>query len=255
MPATRWDALLFARAIAMAVIALGLVLLVTAATDEGGVPWLVRVARTLPLAPLCSALGAWVALTPALVRGEALALQALGRSPAQIGAAAVVGAALVALVVAAAIGMSRAIDVAGFYPLITHPSAWRWTDGNFVDEGRGLRVLADGALQSVDAVRRTTDAPLVPRHGRASAALAMASAGVALPMLVAQSILIGREGFRQGPRPSGRRWVVAACVGAVVGSVLLFQAAAARRVPAMTGALPPLALLGLAVRRYTREAA
>ena len=59
MRATRWDALLFARAVGMALVALGVALLVTAATDEGGVSWLGRAARTIPLAPVCSALGAW----------------------------------------------------------------------------------------------------------------------------------------------------------------------------------------------------
>jgi hypothetical protein len=239
----------------MALVALGVALLVTAATDEGGVSWLGRVARTLPLAPLCGALGAWVALAPVLVRGEALALQALGRSPAQIGAAAVAGAALVAVLVACAIGVSATIDVTGFYPLVTHSSAWRWNSGNFVDEGRGLRVLADGALEGIEAVRQTTGASPVPRHGRAAAALAMACAGVALPMLVAQTLLGNRDGNRPATSLRRRRWVAVASAAAVVGSVLFFQAAAARRVPAVTGAAPTLALLAFAVRRYRSEEA
>ncbi len=251
---TRWDAILFARAVGMAVVALAVALLVTAATDEGGVSWLGRVARTLPLTPLCCALGAWVALAPTLVRGEALALQALGRSPAQIGAAAVAGAGLVALVVACAIGTDRAVDVTGFYPLITHPSAWRWVDGNFVDDARGLRVLADGALESFGTVHRVAGDSPVPPHGRAAAALAMVAAGIALPMLVAQAVLLGSDGVRQGPAPRGRRWVVVASAVAVIGSVLFFQAAAARRVPAAMGALPPAVLLAFAVRRYLNEA-
>jgi hypothetical protein len=164
----------------------------------------------------------------------------------------VAGAALVAVLVACAIGTSRVLDVTGFYPLVTHPSAWRWADGNFVDEGRGLRVLADGALEGIDAVRRVTEASPVPRHGRAAAALAMACAGLALPMMVSQTLL-GGEGPRRGFRAPPRAWIAAGCAAAVVGSVLLFQAAAARRVPAVTGALPPLVLLVFAARRYRAE--
>jgi hypothetical protein len=257
MPPTRWDALLFARAAGMAAVALAVAWLVTAATDEGGVPWLGRVARTLPLAPLCSAVGAWAALAPVLLRGEALALQSLGRSPAQVGAAAVAGAALVAVLVAAAVGTSHALDVTGFYPLVTHASAWRWQGGSFVDPGRGLRVLGDGALERTDALVGSADFPAVPRFGRVAAAAAMACAGTALPMLVAQTLL-GAGDARPAEGTSGlgprrRVWAVAASAAAVVGSVLLFQAAAARRLPAPAGVLPPLVLLGYAVRRYRRE--
>jgi hypothetical protein len=232
----------------MAAVALAVAWLVTAATDEGGVPWLARVARTLPLVPLCSALGAWVALAPVLIRGEALALQALGRSPAQIGAAAVVGAALVAVIVAAALGTVRAIDVTGFYPLIVHPSSWHWQTGEFVNEVRGLRVLADGSLVRIEAVPAHGVNP-VPPMGRAAAVLATAIAGVALPMRVAQTLLpAGRD--RQAPTRRRRVRAVAASAGTVVASVLLFQAAAARLVPALAAALPPLLLLARTLRRY-----
>jgi hypothetical protein len=252
MQPTRWDALVLARAGAMALVALAVGCLVTAATDEGGVAWIERAGRTLPILPLCAALGVWVALAPVLARGESLALEALGRSPAQIGAAAVAGAALVAVVVAVGLGTSRVVDVAGFYPLVTHASAWRWREGDFVDDNHGLTVLADGAIVRGEPVRTGVGPAPVPPHGRAAAALAMASAGVALPMLVAQTLLAGAAGHR----PSGpRRGVSAVLISglAVVTSVLLFQAAAARHVPAVAGAVPPLLLLAFTLRRY-REA-
>lgn len=249
MQATRWDAIVLARAAAMAVVALGVACLVTAATDEGGVAWIERAGRTLPVTPLCAALGAWVALAPVLARGESVALEALGRSPAQIGAGAVAGGALVALAVAGGLGATRAIDVTGFYPLVTHASAWHWQDGDFVDEVKGLRVLADGAPERGEPVRNWIGPAPVPPHGRAAAALALACAGVALPMLVAQTLLAGMG----GPRRSGPRGGVSAVVAsgaAVIASVLLFQAAAARHVPAFAGAFPPLFLLGFTLRRY-----
>src|ERR1700722_19834927 len=91
---TVWDTRQLARAALAATLALGLSWLVTAATDEGSVAWGERAGRTLPLAPLCAAVGAWVALAPVMARGETVALGALGRSRAQIAAAAVVGGAL-----------------------------------------------------------------------------------------------------------------------------------------------------------------
>ncbi|MGH7434125.1 MAG: hypothetical protein ACRENE_00455 [Polyangiaceae bacterium] len=249
MPPTRWDVMLFVRAAGMALLALAVALLVTAATDEGGVSWLGRAGRTLPLAPLCSALGAWVAIAPTLVRGEVVALQTLGRSPAQIGAAPVAGAALVAVLVALAIAAGRAIDLTGFFPMVTHPSAWQWRDGVFVDDGRGLEVLSDGALRAAEVVRQARGTPTIPSLGRASAAVAMACSGVAFPLLVAHAVL-GRRARDRSPDTRTRKWAFAASVAAAVGSVLLFQAAAARLVPALAGCLPPLVLLAYAIRKY-----
>src|SRR5260221_5419738 len=100
MRVTRWDANVLSRAAMIALLALALAWLVTAATDEGGVPWGERAGRTLPLAPLCAAIGAWGALAAVRARGEALALEALGRSPGGITAAAVGGRAGVGLVAA-----------------------------------------------------------------------------------------------------------------------------------------------------------
>jgi hypothetical protein len=218
---------------------LGLAWLVTAATDEGGVSWGERAGRTLPLTPLCAAVGAWVALAPVRSRGEGLALEALGRSHAQIGAPAVVGGAVVALAAATAFGLSGAVDVAGFFPTATHASGWTWSGAAFVDPVHGLRVGADGAPTRIAAEAGRALAG-IPAHGRASAAVVTALAGVAMPLLLAQTLL-GRA----------RVLPVALAAGtAVAGSVVLFQAAAAGHVPAASGALPALALLAFAVWRY-----
>src|ERR1700723_416531 len=133
----------------MASAAFALAWLVTATTDEGGVAWAERVGRTLPLAPLCAAIGAAVALAPVRSRGEARALAALGRARLEIAAGAVAGAALTALLAAALLGLVRAVDVAGFFPTATHASAWRWEGGTFVDAARGLRVAADGMPERI----------------------------------------------------------------------------------------------------------
>src|SRR6185312_432760 len=117
---TRWDAIVFFRAAVLAALALGLACLITAATDEGGVAWGERAGRTLPLTPICAAVGAWGALAAVRARGEVRALEALGRSRVQIAAAAVAGAAAVALVAAMCVGGLGGVDVAGFYPATVH---------------------------------------------------------------------------------------------------------------------------------------
>jgi hypothetical protein len=248
---TRWDALLWARAAAVSAIVMSVAWLVAAATDEGGVGWGARAGRTLPLTPVCAALGVWAALAPVRARGEARALQALGRSPAQVSAAAVVGAATIAVVAALAIGALHRVDVAGFYPTATHARTWEWRAPAFVDRTRGLRVAADGAPERLPQAASATTPGSIPPHGRLAAALAMALAGLALPMLVAHAAVgSGPASDRDRQRRYDRATIVAVSGAAVVTSVLCFQAAAARLLPAMTGVLPPLALLAFAWRRY-----
>jgi hypothetical protein len=87
----------------------------------------------------------------------------------------------------------------------------------------------------------------IPAHGRVAASLAMAVAGMAMPLLVAHAML-----SRPVDRRFGRRDATAllAAGAAVAASIVLFQAAAARRLPAMLGAAPPVVLLAFAVGRY-----
>jgi hypothetical protein len=250
-PLTPWDCRLFGRAALSSALVLGIVLLVTATTDEGGIAWTERVSRTLPLAPACAAVGAWATLGPARARGETLALQALGRSPGEVAAAAALGAALVALVAGAALAWTPAVDVGAFFPRAVRASTWVWNQGGFEDRARGLRIGADGAplLVSWSGVPPSA---AVPAYGRAAAGLAIAMAGLALPLLVAHAILVG--GDRGGAR-GGREWrrnlagaVRAGC--ALTLAVVIFQAAAAERLPALTGVLPSVALLADALWRY-----
>ena len=236
---TRWDVRQLTRAATAGALTLALAWLVTAATDEGGVAWGERAGRTLPLTPFCAAIGTWAALAPALSRGEALALEALGRSRPQIAAAAVLGGALVALAAALGLGMVRAVDVTGFFPTATHGSAWAWTGTAFADSVQGLRVGADGAPVRISAEAGRAMAG-IPRHGRAAASAVMALGGLALPLLLAHALL---ERARALP-------LVLLAGGAIAASVVTFQASAAGHVPAALGVLPTLALLAYAVRRY-----
>src|SRR5688572_12741164 len=96
---TTWDLRAFVRALAATLVGLVVVWLVTAASDEGQLTVATRAGRTLPLAPLCSAVGAVVALATARVRSETRALEALGRAPGENALAAAAGAALPSLIV------------------------------------------------------------------------------------------------------------------------------------------------------------
>ncbi len=243
---TEWDTRNLGRAVGAAAAALVLTWLVTAATDEGGVPWGERVGRTLPLAPLCAALGASAALAPVRWRREGEALAALGRSRVEVAAGAVAGGALVALAAALAIGLVGRVDVSGFYPTATHASAWRWDGAAFVDGARGLRVAADG-VPHVAPVEAGLLATGLPPHARAAAAATTALAGLALPLLLAHALL-SRAPEDRFDRRDGL--VALAAVLSIAGSVILFQAAAARQLPALSAAGPALALLALAAQRY-----
>jgi hypothetical protein len=256
---TRWDARVLVRAALVAGLALGLAWLVTAATDEGGISWGERAGRTLPLTPACAAVGAWAALAPVRARGEALALAALGRSRMQVAAAAVAGGALVALVAAVAIDAAPSVDVAAFFPRAARASAWMWDGDGFVDRAQGLRVTAEGTPLPVAAPAGAA-ASSIPVLGRASAAIATAVAGLALPLVVAHALLArmapGARPASGGRAPQDRRNArddaIAAFIsgGCLAASLVLFQAAAARHVPALLGAAPTIALLAFAIGRY-----
>jgi hypothetical protein len=233
----------FSRALGASLLLFVVAWLVTAATDEGAIAWGVRAGRALPLTPLCAAAGAWMGLAAARARGEVRALAALGRSPAQVGAGAVAGAAGFAIVSAALIATVPSIGVEGFYPSVPRAQGFFLQDDALVDESGALRVGPDGAPERVASARPPTVEPRVsvPRHGRAAAALATMLAGTALPLLVAR-VRAGRIAR-----------ATAGAAAAMVGALLLFQAAAAHRVHVGWTVIPPMLLLAAAIRIY-REA-
>src|SRR5208282_3568894 len=120
--------------------------LVTAATDEGGVAWSERAARTLPLAPACAALGTWLGQARGWARGEGRALAALGRSPLASSLPAVVGGAAVAWIAAVAMGLGGGVDVSGFFPVARAPDVYvSRGSGVFLDAASRYRIETDGS--------------------------------------------------------------------------------------------------------------
>jgi len=248
---TRWDTRSFLRALAATLVGLAVVWLVTAATDEGHLSFGVRAGRTLPIAPLCSAIGAALALGTARVRDETRALEALGRSPGETARAAALGAATPSVLVALALAVSPAIDVSGFYPRPPRGDTFTYADGAFASASLGVRVAADGEPRPIEGTEVGADEGL-PRAARLSAATATAASGFALALVAARAVLRASLLDRRARRR--RRTVAIAQVAAcAMFTLVAFQAAAARVAPALLAALPPAALLAVALVSYRSD--
>jgi hypothetical protein len=266
---TKWDWRSGTRAFGAAVLALVVVVLITAATDEGQISVAARIARTLPLAPLCSAVGAALALGTARARSEVRALEALGRSPFESARFAAAGAALPSLLMAFAIGVAGSVDVGGFYPRAprgetfvreepsagNEPSARK--QGAFVSSGLGVRVTDDGDARPLDErspPARSGDEGL-PRAARGSAATTTAIAGIALALVASRAVVRPSLSDRKRRRRLRLRAALSV-LGCALFTLLAFQAAAARVAPAALAIVPPVILLALelAARRSLMRA-
>jgi hypothetical protein len=241
---TNWDFRAFTRALSATFVALLVVWLVTAASDEGQLTVGARAGRTLPLAPLCSAVAAALALGTSRVRGEAHALEALGRSPSENAFAAALGASLPSVLLGLVIATSAQVDVSPFYPRPPRAEVFVREDAAhaFASPTLGIAIHdEDGAMTRIRTEARPPDEGL-PRGARMSAALATAVAGIALSLLASRSVL----------RPSlldvaaRRRRKSAAAAGGILcalATLVAFQAAAARAAPAALAVVPSLLLL------------
>jgi hypothetical protein len=239
------------RALGGALLGLVVVWLVTAASDEGQLTAGARAGRTLPLAPLCSAVGVALALGTARVRQESRAFEALGRSPVETGRAAALGAALPSVVIAAVILLVPSVDVGAFYPRPARGEAFVFTGSAFESPTLGVRVDADGEVQPLEDAAASPDAEL-PRGARVAASTATALAGLSLALVTARAAL--RTSLLD---ERARRRMRAAALGegfaCAVLMVVAFQAAAARIAPAALAVFPPAALLVLALARLWRS--
>jgi len=245
---TAWDQRTFLRALGATLLGVVIVWLVTAASDEGQLTVGVRAGRSLPLAPLCSAVGAALALGTARVRDETRALEALGRSPGQTALPAALGAALPAVVVALAIGASSFVDVSGFYPRPPRGDTFVFADGAFTSPSLGARIEADGEPRPVEGEVPVPDEGL-PRGARVAAAAATGLAGLALALVAARAVLRVSLLDRRARRRQ-RSLAIVQIVACALLTLVAFQAAAAHVAPAVFAVVPPVALLALAVVGY-----
>ena len=251
---TAWDVRVFLRAFGGAVLGLVVVWLVTAASDEGQLTVGARAGRTLPLAPLCSAVGAALALGTGRVREEVRALEALGRSPAESARAAALGAALPSIVIAIAIAAVSQVDVAAFYPRVPRGDTFVFRNGAFESTSLGVRIDREGETYRLEDPTAGTDDDL-PRGARISAAAATGIAGLALALVAAGAVL-RRSLQDQKQRRRFRAWTAAQGVACALLTLVAFQAAAVRAAPAVLAIVPSTLLLGavlVAQLRTTRS--
>jgi hypothetical protein len=236
---TPWDAASAGRATGLAVAMLVVAVLVTAATDEGGVAWGERVARVVPLVPVCVAAAAALALAGSRRRMETRALEALGRSPFMNASAAALGAAVVGLLMALLLVVDTHVSVGAFFPSVHASGRYVFEGGGFSNLATGWRVSPDGtiALAPPDAARAVVEDAVhgLPHHARLAASLVTAVASLAFALVIAEL-----------PRTRRFRSILSLLATAALTTFCL-QAAASGRLPALATPLPStLLLLGTA---------
>ena len=250
---TAWDRSTAARTFALALSAFVVALLVTAASDEGGVSWPARLARTLPAAPLLSAAATALVAQRARARGEWRALASVGAAPFVIARGTVTGALFFALVAAVATALLPGA-AAAFFPRAPFGAHFvpRFTAETraFLDPASGWSVLPDGALVR-EAARLPATGPssslTYPAGASVSAALTLAAAGLGLSLLVAAALSRAETQPRYRTRSLASRLGRPVALAALV--LFAFQHAAATG----HGAVIPVALSFLFVVDGARE--
>jgi len=241
MRASPWDLRLFWRTIALAGIAVVIVAIVEAITDERGLATAGTGGRSigvLPLMPVAAAAAVLIALAPASAAGELRALAALGCSPWRARLATIVAAVTMTLVAAA--GVARGRDVSALFPPPIPAGDVRveaTAEGvAFVSARRRIRVFS---TPEGDVLERTGPPPALDaiapsdRQKALGAASAIALAGIALAVWAA------------APHRRGAIRTLLTLTAWGVSEVLAFQAAGARSVsPWLTG-VPSLVLLAI----------
>lgn len=240
-----WDVRLAARTLALALVTLAAIALIEWFTSERGAAAGTTGAAIgpLPLAPVAAAVAVSIALVPARSSGELRALAAMGASPLRARLAALVVAAALGLVGAIAIGTGR-VDATPLYPSPRPPSDWRVVGGGGGSEARAQAEFVSARRRARLAGDRFDRDPSLPElakpeglppHGRAAAAIAIGLAAVALATFAAS--------------PLRRRPLRSILAFAIYGAtqVAAFQIVGARALPAAVVAIPPAALLLLAM--------
>lgn len=236
------------RSLAISALIFAVALGISAASDEGGVRFATRLARALPLAPLCGAIGVWLTSISERAKIEALALESIGRSPALNNAGAVFGGAFFALVASSLVAFSSHIDVEAIFPAFSSAPKIEWNGNEFVDSARGVSFAANGDIKTLSDAEKNPEAPTpitFPKHERAGAALALSLAAIAFPLFAASAIRRVSAG------------VVVAVAASAFLTFLAFDAVASGRaspsVQIFVLALPQAALLFLAILEYRRS--
>lgn len=228
---TRWDSLVAQRAFGATALLVVISIIVTAASDEGGVAWRERITRSVPAWPLACAGGVAIVIARARRRGETRALESLGATPRRIRRPATMGGVfgvLAALGVAAAM----AVPLGSLYPQPPADLGLEPEGDAFVSVAAGRRVEADGTVVDLDPKARGGTAP----SGVEPSPLAIWTT------LVMATVAMGIVAAHPWGRPAAFRLAILGI--AVLASLLGFQLAAAGRATAWIGSIPMLLYAG-----------
>ena len=222
-----WDRRLGARAAGIACVVTVVILMVVAATDEGG-PWPQRLGMTAALAPVAGALGALASVRIAAARGELRALAAMGAGPLRATLGAVIGGAAVGIVgpFAAAVGLA---DLASLFPRPPAAHAWILEGSGLRETTLGITVDASGTLGL--GARAAASLPPVPPGATGLAVLALVLSAVVGPAWLVRG---------EGGSPARRAAVGAAAIAAAIAA---FQMVAAGRLSPWALVAAPVVLL------------
>lgn len=146
LPLTRYDLTLVLRTASAGLLLAISILLIGMATDEPGSSLGGRLGRLAALLPIAGGVAAALIVAQARARGESRALAALGVGPVGLVRGAWIGAVLVGLAGPSSIAAGAA-EIASLFPRVEAQAAWRFVEGAWLDENRGLAVLAGGELE------------------------------------------------------------------------------------------------------------
>ncbi len=240
---TPWDVRAAGTTLALGALLFVVACLLGGATDEGGVTWATRAARTLPAAPLCTAAVTFLALRRARARGEMLALESVGCSPARAGAFVVIAAGLLGAGASLAVLEVRGGALDAFFPRVSAHADVVAVAGGFDNRARGVHIARDGELtRDPEAVRDAERTARAPRGRAASVAWVLFALGLGLPLVAARAAH-GAE----GRAIAGAAAMCALCI-------FFLQAAAAGRAPPWAACAPASLLLIAAAARYRSRA-
>jgi len=183
-----------------------------------------KVGRLAVLAPAMGGLAALLAKAQAGLRGETRALAALGVHPSRACLGALMALGLVGLVGAVVIGLGAG-DISGLFPRLPGGVWLPWGDGGWAMAEAGVKISSTGEPMLTGA----DDLPPAIGPCRAAVAACIVSTTAALTDWV-------RE-------PLGSWERIAAVTVAGLGTIVLFHAVAAERLPAWSLGVAPVPLV------------
>ena len=240
-----WDRKAMLLALAIATLAFGACVLVTALSDEGDLSFRIRLGRAVLASPFCGVLGTWLSARVRRLRGEETALAAIGMSPARSALGPFAGGALLGL--AAGLGvLTGALPEEAFYPHV-RPAHHKvgWDERGFVDSDSGLILAHDGAAYPLQTMAENGTSSI---SGPTKKTPFRGAAGATLILI---SLAFSSLASRTWPGRAARLTLLFPAIILMAVLLVAFHAAASGRLGATGLVVPPLLFTVYALVRYT----